>query len=63
MKVLAKLTEAQLGVAHDLPFDDQAALTALENENACNPILRASARSIIEDTDQWVLSLQCMPVH
>ena len=36
----------------DLPsFDDQAVLTALENENACNPVLRASARSIIEDTD------------
>ena len=35
----------------NLPFDDQAVLTALENENACNPVLRASARSIIEDTD------------
>ena len=49
--VLANLTEAQVAVAHG-GFDDQAVLTALENENACNPVLRASARAIIEDTNE-----------
>ena len=29
-------------------FQDQAILVALQNENACNPVLRASANSIIE---------------
>ena len=29
-------------------FPDQAVMVALENENACNPVLRASALSIIE---------------
>ncbi len=29
-------------------FQNQTILVALENENACNPVLRASANSIIE---------------
>ena len=29
-------------------FPDHAVMVALENENACNPVLRASALSIIE---------------
>ena len=29
-------------------FDDQTILIALENENACNPVLRASANAILE---------------
>ena len=29
-------------------FEDQVILLALENENACNPVLRASANAILE---------------
>lgn len=32
-------------------FDDEAVLLALSYENACNPVLRASARSIIEESE------------
>lgn len=34
----------------DAAFDDEDLKLALEFENACSPILRASARSIIQDT-------------
>ena len=32
-------------------FADQVVLVALQNENACNPVLRASANSIIEEME------------
>ena len=32
-------------------FDDTVVVTALENQNACNPVLRASSSSIIEQLD------------
>lgn len=32
-------------------FTDQDIRTALENENACNPVLRASANAIIETVE------------
>lgn len=38
-----------------LNFDDQIVLIALENENACNAVLRASANSIIEELRKSVL--------
>lgn len=39
----------------ELNFDDQIVLIALENENACNAVLRASANSIIEELRKSVL--------
>lgn len=35
-----------------LSFDDQVILVALQNENACNPVLKASANSIIETVER-----------
>ena len=32
-------------------FDDAAVVIALENENACNPVLRASSNSIVEQLE------------
>ena len=32
-------------------FADDVILTAIENERACNPVLRASANSILETTE------------
>jgi hypothetical protein len=32
-------------------FDDHIALTALANENACDVVLRAAARAIIEELE------------
>ena len=32
-------------------FDDAAVVFALENENACNPVLRASSNSIVEQLE------------
>ena len=33
-------------------FGDEAVLLALRFENACSPVLRAAARSILEDTEE-----------
>ena len=37
--------------------DDAAVRTAIMNENACNPVLRASARSVLTVNMRWVLDL------
>ena len=34
-----------------------AVRTAIINENACNPILRASTRSVLTVNTRWVLAL------
>lgn len=34
-----------------LAVDNQAVLVALRNSNACNPVLRASAKAIIEELE------------
>lgn len=32
-------------------FEDRVVLVALQNKNACNPVLRASANTIIEEME------------
>ena len=36
-----------------LSFEEHAVLVALQNDNACNPVLRASANSIIEEMQMY----------
>ena len=49
--MLANLTEAQLDVVAGKMkfFDDDDVKLAITNENACNPVLRTSARAILEE--------------
>lgn len=35
-------------------LDDDDLIMALENENACNPVLRASAISVVEEAERQV---------
>ena len=44
-------------------FDEQVVLVALDNENACNPVLRSSARSIIEEFGRLASSMQANSPH
>ena len=43
-------------------FEDQTILLALQNENACNPVLRASANAILERYGFLMLSVRDQPV-
>ena len=36
-------------------FDDEVVMVALQNENACNPVLRASANALLQQADRQVM--------
>ncbi len=43
-------------------LEDSAILTAIENENACNPVLRTSARATIELVERYVYNNQPLSI-
>ena len=44
------------GVVEELP--DAIIMEAIQNENACNPVLRSSARATLQQADRYILELQ-----
>lgn len=48
------IQQAGPSLSSPLTFHNQEVLLALDHENDCNPVLRASARSIVEDTQEKV---------
>ena len=44
-------------------LEDSAILTAIENENACNPVLRTSARATIELVERYVYNNQPLSIN